>query len=194
MSLFNILKNNTKTYMHLLAFGGLFASSLTLSGCGYTPLYASNGANSDITPTLKSIEIKHINDRVGQMTRTALKRRFAITAKQSAQPYMLTVTLSESISTLAIEKDASATRANLRLTATYALTRKIDDAPLTSGSVKGVSSYNIINSDFATEAAKKNARARAVDFVAESIRTRLAAYFNGPGKKQPPINKPTYRY
>ncbi|MBL4614423.1 MAG: hypothetical protein JKY27_06070 [Magnetovibrio sp.] len=161
------------------------------SGCGYRPLYAQNTNVPHTAQQLNLIEIKPITDRVGQMMRTAVQRRIAPKAQKIAKQYDLQINLTESIATLAVEESAFATRANLHLRAQFQLINKTDRKQLLDGTVKTVSSYNILSSDFATISARKDARKRAVEDLAASLQTRLAIYFNGPGAKTSPSQQRT---
>lgn len=169
----------------------LLIAGLLLGACGYKPLYGQN-TGAPGTPSaqrhLESISVKPIPDRVGQMMRTALMRGLNPRTKRSVHAYDISITLDETLATLAVEQSAFATRANLTLTANYVLTRRADRLNLTSGSVKSVSSYNILASEFATKAAKDDSRSRAIQDVSETLRTRLAIYFQGPGQRQPAVN------
>ncbi len=187
MSLYNKSHTTPEPLKRAILIGALGLGVCALSACGYSPLYGTTSTSPGLASTLQSVEIKPINDRVGQMTRTALKQRFSPTAHSTHKLYALDVKLSENISTLAVEKDASATRGNLKLSASYVLSRKADGLQLNSGSVTGVSSYNIISSDFATESAKNNARKRAIEFVADRIRTQVSTYFQAHKNTQPPV-------
>ena len=167
----------------------LIAGSL-ISACGYKPLYGQNANTPNAQRHLDSINVKPIPDRVGQMMRTSLIRGLSPQAKRSVHAYDISIKLDESVSTLAVERNAFATRANLTLSANYVLTRRADQLKLSAGSVKSVSSYNILASDFATKAARDDSRKRAIQDVSDTLRTRLAIYFQGPGQKQPAIQGP----
>lgn len=158
----------------------LLGAGLVLSACGFTPLYGKPNQTSGVTAALSSVEVKPIPDRVGQMMRTALKRRLGL-GGPAVKRYQITVQLSETVSELAIEQDTAATRANLALSARYVVSRTADGAELNVGANKMVSSYNILASDYGTVVAKADARKRAVEILADEIHARLAIYFNGPG-------------
>ena len=160
---------------------------LILGACGFKPMYATAPDQAGATAYLQAVNINHINERVGQMLRTALKRRLHPTRTNTPFLYSLEITTAESVSELAVEKDASTTRANLLLSINYKLIRSADKYVLQTGSMRGVASYNKLTSHFATESAKKNARKHAVESVADQLKTHLSVYFNGPGQKQPPL-------
>ena len=67
-----------------------------------------------------------------------------------------------------------ATRANLILAASYALRDAGDGEALLTGRVESIASYNILDSPYATLAAEKNARARAVKQLAHGLVERIA--------------------
>ena len=182
-----MLSFKSRRTSRLLAAAALVGAGLLLGACGFKPMYGASAERAATTAYLRAVQIDHIEERVGQMMRTALKRRFHPTRSNTAYQYSLEVDVSESVSVLAVEKDASTTRANLQLTTQYRLVRLADHLTLHSGSIRGVSSYNLLTSNFATEAAKKDARKRAIDTVADQLQTKISVYFNGPGLKQPPL-------
>lgn len=162
--------------------GVLFSMAILLSGCGFRPLHGqySAGENPGASATLSTVYVEPIPDRSGQMMRTALERRLSPNGQSSAQQYRLSVTLSESISKLAVEQNAFATRANLTLTASYSLVRVQDGFQYPSSYSTAVSSYNILSSNYATRAAELNARERAIETLASDLRTRIAITLSAP--------------
>jgi len=107
----------------------LLGAGFVLSACGFTPLYAKSKNTPGVTAALSSIDVKPIPDRVGQMMRTALKRRLGL-GGPAVKRYQITVRLSETVTELAIEQDTAATRANLALSASYVVLRTADGAEL----------------------------------------------------------------
>jgi LPS-assembly lipoprotein len=96
-----------------------------------------------------------------------------------AQPlYVLDVQLKESIEQLAIRKDETATRANLRLSAEYKLRQRDTNEVVTSGLSLTTTTYNILNSQFATYTSEEDARKRALRELSDDIRIQLGAYFH----------------
>lgn len=178
-----------RTLARTLALSALIAGTGLLAACGYRPLYGTAGLTSSASTTataeLKAVDVGRISGRSGQMLRTALERRLHI-PQRSAGRYRLVVVYSESRQNLAEQKSGAVTRANLRTKGTYRLTRNSDDVLLTKGISDAVASYNLLDSEFATLAAEKNARERAIETLADDIRTRLAIYFSGPGSQGQP--------
>lgn len=165
----------------------LFCVAVMLSSCGFRPLHGqySAGENPGATATLSTVYIKPIQDRSGQMMRTALERRLSPNGQQAAQQYRLSITLTESLSQLAVEQNAFATRANLILTANYSLERAQDNFQFPSGASTAVASYNILASKYATRSAEQNARERAIETLANDLRTRIAILLSAPVASSP---------
>jgi LPS-assembly lipoprotein len=156
-------------------FAALFVV-LLLGACGFRSLYGTD-ATGDATGELATIKINPIADRLGQQLRNNLLDLLNPRGRPSNPRYFLTVALDQSTQRLAIEKDAFATRANLTLLAKYSLQDPDSREIVLSGKSLVVSSYNILDSEFATLMAEKDAKARAAREIAHDIRTRLAAFF-----------------
>ena len=149
---------------------------LLIGACGFRSLYGTD-ATRDATGDLATIEINPIADRLGQQLRNKLLDLLNPRGHPANPRYFLTVHLDQSTQRLAIEKDAFATRANFRLGANFSLQDPESREIVLSGKSLMVSSYNILDSEFATLMAEKDAKARAAREIAHDIRTRLAAFF-----------------
>ena len=166
----------------LILVGGL----LVLTGCGFRPLYNQPAASGEsrgynVQRDLATIHISPIRDRIGQQLHNLLLTRFSPKGAPDKALYDLEILVSESVQELGIQKSSFATRANLRISASYVLkyavgkTREADKLP--SGSVLAISSYDISSYEFTTLTARKDARTRAVREIADDLRTRFAVYF-----------------
>lgn len=97
--------------------------------------------------------------------------------------YVLNVTISESKQSLGIRKDATATRANLIITANFVLIDAQASKNLLNGTVQSINSYNILDADFATLSAESDARRRASRDLATEIQSRLSIFLSQPTEK-----------
>lgn len=154
---------------------------LGLAGCGFRPLYGQRSATSgNVGDEFEQIRITPIADRTGQLLYNELRDRLNPRGRPASPRYVLTVTLTEDSQQLALRGDETATRANLTLTATYALRRADADtaeggeAVVTSGHARIVTSYDILESQYATLVSIDDARARSVRLLSDDIQTRLA--------------------
>ena len=90
----------------------------------------------------------------------------------------LNTKLNESTASLSVRKSAFATRANLTVSANFNLVRSLDGKSLYSGTAAITVSYNILDSEFATLSAQKDARSRALREISHGIRNQLGVYFS----------------
>lgn len=152
---------------------------LALGACGFQPLYGTKD-EVPMSQELALVDIAPIKDRIGQELRSRLLDALTPKGAPDRPRYSLSVLLTESIAQTAVQKTAFATRANMTVSASFTLTDlrapKAEDRRKFGGSTQVVSSYNILNSTFATLAAENEARSRAVAEIAEEIRIRLALW------------------
>ncbi len=167
----------------------ILGALLGLAGCGFRPLYNQPTGNDpsggyNVQADLATIYILPIKDRIGQQLRNLLLTRLNPKGSPAEPAYDLRIGLSESVQQLGIKKSSFATRANLRISASYNLVAAKgtvdtggDITVLPTGTVLAISSYDISTYEFTTLTARKDARARAVREIADDLRTRFAVYF-----------------
>jgi len=148
---------------------------LVLAGCGYRPLYGQHGAdNASVVDELALIRIEAIPDRTGQQMYNMLRERLNPYGKPEQPKYALSVALTETRENLFLEKDETATRANLTVKASFILRRLDDGTVLVTGSNRSISSYDILASQFASVVSQEDARLRCARAISDEMRTRLA--------------------
>jgi LPS-assembly lipoprotein len=148
------------------------------TGCGFTPLYATaTDGGPAAADQLADVEIGIIPDRDGQVLRNFLIERLNPRGRNTAGRYQLAVAIIERQQELGIEKDATATRANMIIIANFELTQTGAELPLTRQRVASITSFNILDDQFATLSAEQDARRRALRQISDDIRTQLALYF-----------------
>jgi LPS-assembly lipoprotein len=164
------------------------ATLLALAGCGFQPLYGER-PTGPAEENLARISIGVIADRTGQILRNELGTRLDPNNLGLDPLHSLRVSLSESISNVALRRDTSATRANLTLTASYSLWPNGANEPLYSGTVRSVKSYDILSTEneFGTLTARDEARRRAARDIADQIALRLALALDHAAR----TNRPT---
>lgn len=159
----------------------LAACLAILGGCGFQPLYGQRDRGS-VAAELAAVKIKLIENRVGQQLRNFLLDRLNPRGQPATAIYDLIIELEESRENLGIRKDETATRANLTLRAEYVLESAATGEILVEGFSRSVTSYDLVDSDFATLSAEADARKRAVRQISEDIKIRLGIYFSAaPG-------------
>lgn len=149
-----------------------------LAGCGFTPLYGQQQASANASSALRQISVPPIPERLGQLLRIELTNQLTPNGQPRSPAYVLDVSLTESKRDLAVRKDATATRANLIITASFKLQDVQAEKVLFDGKVRSVNSYNILDADFATLSAESDARRRAARDLATEIRSRLGVFLS----------------
>lgn len=149
---------------------------LSASGCGFRPLYGKNSAG-EVEVHLSQVKIAVIPDRVGQQVHNYLLDRINRKGRPSEPLYLLTVSLEMEKVELGIERDETATRAKLVLTASFQLQDIRTEEVLLKRFARSNNSYNIVDSAVATRSAELDAIDRAARDVSEEIRLMLALYF-----------------
>ena len=154
----------------------LAATVATVAACGFQPLYGSRDGGS-APVEFAQIKIEPIPDRIGQQLHNHLLTILNPDGRPERPRYVMKTQVSESLSALGVRKTAFATRANLQMRATYNLTSAAIGKSVFNGDSTITVSYNILDSEFATLMAEKDARERAVRELAEDMRIRLGVFF-----------------
>jgi LPS-assembly lipoprotein len=156
----------------------LLLAPLALSGCGFRPVYGdaavSRGLDDKTGLSLGGVEIQNIPDRIGQELRNRLIDRFYGESRPSAARYTLKIVLTTNVEKLGIQKDSSATRAELTMAAHYTLSDAAKHYSLADGTSRTVVSYNFLSNDYASVASGNDATERALDDVADDVTQRIA--------------------
>lgn len=156
-------------------FPVLAIATLTLlSACGFRPLYATAGDNYDTAANMAQVNVALINDRVGQVTRNALIETLTPRGQVGNPLYDLKVTVTESTSGQGFTKDNEATISDYLLSAQYQLVRRSDSRVLRKGSVRARTSYNIVDSDFASIEAENAAQHDAARNLSRQLANQVA--------------------
>lgn len=151
--------------------------AITLSGCGFKPLYRTEADDPAISAALAAIEIAPIEDRIGQRVHNELLDRITPLGRAAEPRYILTVILDEERENVALLQDETVTRANYQITARFRLADYNDDTVLLDGSTWAATSFDVVRSDYSTLMAQQAAQGRLAADIAQEIRIRLSIYF-----------------
>jgi LPS-assembly lipoprotein len=152
---------------------------LSLTACGFQPLYGSATQNADVQTKLAEIYIPPITGRTGQILRNELLDLTTPKGMPTQPQYRLDIGLTESKTGLAVQQDDTKTRFNLTLNTNFRLIKTSDGTKTYAGSTQTIASYNVVASDFANLSAEINAEKRAALVAAEQIHQQLSVYFAG---------------
>ena len=145
------------------------------ASCGYKPIYSKkiNTNNNE----LLSISVLNIKDRPGQILRNLLTNQLNPENKRVITKYRLSVEIFESRSDLGFRRDMSATRSDLENIAKYNLLDIKKGKVLIEDEVNSISSFDIVDSVYATNIAEKDARKKNLQVISDDIFTNLVIYF-----------------
>lgn len=162
---------------------GLVAFSL--AGCGFTPLYGEHGvaAAPEVTDALSTVQIRSLPNRDGMKLRQVLREELNPRGV-SAPVFDLDVNLATRIEELGIRQDATSSRANMVMVATFSLSE--GGQTVFGDRVQSIVSYNILDDQFATVASQADAENRGIRMVGAEIKTRLAVYFHSRARNVAP--------
>ena len=144
------------------------------SSCGYEPIYSKN---INTNKELLSISIKNIKNRPGQILRNTLLNQLNPERERVITKYRLIIEISESSTSLGYRRDMSATRTDLEVTAKYLLKNVKNDEIILKEEVKSISSFDVVESVYATLVAEKDAREKSLKIISDNIYTNLVIFF-----------------
>jgi len=151
----------------------LVGAAAGLSGCGFTPLYASS---TGVAPALEAVSVSAPDGRAGFLVREQVEDALA-RDRNVAPRYHLTFTVTETRFPRGLRVNNIATGYELNLTAQYAL----EDVSAGRVVYRGVApvqvSYNSADAPYAGITAQQDAEERAARQVAVLIRLDLSRYF-----------------
>ncbi len=156
----------------------LIASSLLLSACGFSPIYGTKGKGSaSVSSSLNNVQINNIQGERGQFLRNKLIDRLYFKSRPTTPEAQLNIYLTSFENKSGIQKDATATRSQLRMTANFTL-RSIDNKEeLFKGQASTVASYSKLDAQYGTLATQQDAYKRALIELSEQITNRLSLFY-----------------
>ena len=146
-----------------------------LAGCGFQPLYGSHRAQKSVAPQLANVYVTPIPDAAGQQLRNMLLDGLPT---GTAQPrYVLNIALSEGKIGIAIARDATVTRQQLRSNLKASLLDRTTGKTVWQQEIFTSSGYNVQGSQLSTLVGEDDARTRNARDLSERLLNMLALYF-----------------
>lgn len=147
------------------------ALAFSLSGCGFSPLYAERGVVSG----LSAIEVEAPQTRTGYLLREELDDAFARDRSRPAE-YRLALQVDEDRRPRGLRVDDVATRYEVLLRVDYALLGRTGTTPVTRGRAEVTVTYDSADQPYAGIAAQTDGQERAAAQAAQRIRLDLARW------------------
>ena len=162
--------------------------TIGMAGCGFRPLYGPSSAALAVNEDLAAIRVSVISsdratltgttDRLNQQLHFALAEKLHGGRPKAVADYSLTVSTTLTSSEIGIRRDATATRARVTLGTTFALSLRAGAESLFVGRAKSIAGYDLLEANYASTIAERDAAAQATREVADQIAAELAAYFS----------------
>jgi LPS-assembly lipoprotein len=146
----------------------LVLALLTLSACGFTPVYGSGASFANSGP----VTVQEIEGRTGHFLRQELLRTVGQGVPGVKGSSDLEVKVTQTIERLAFTPDQAASRSDYVGSANWSL-RGVDGKLLMTGSVRERASFNFADSPYADIAAQTAAQERLATQLARSIRAQM---------------------
>lgn len=150
---------------------------LLAAGCGFSPLYGRGGGTADTRTDLAGVEVRAETDRLHHMVRNELIERLNPRGETATRSYELVFTVREAKAAVLVTRQETVNRYNLSLSGGWILIDSRANKELARGNAMSTASYNVLRSEFGNVASENDARQRAARDLADTIRLRLAAYF-----------------
>jgi LPS-assembly lipoprotein len=158
--------------------------SIGAGGCGFQPLYGSTSSGANLADVMKSVDIATIPGRPGQRLRNELIYGTTGGGGAAAPVYRLDVALRETTRNALVTQQGLATSQIVELDAEYRLVRISDNEIVFKAWSNSQAAYNMVGSTGLAGSTYGDARAaidaenRAARSLADTIKTRLAAYLS----------------
>lgn len=169
--------------MNRLLLPALMATTLTLGACGFTPLYATNGAGDSLasvdiaTPRSKTFA-GVAEDRTGFLLKQSLTDELATRAGAPSR-YSLECLITEHRFARGVRVNNVANRYEINMTVAYTLVEKATGKAVASGSAPVIVTYDSADPPYAGTVAAQNGDERAAQQAAIQIRLALGRFFAG---------------
>jgi LPS-assembly lipoprotein len=170
---------------HRTAAAGLLVCAALLSGCGFTPLYATPG----MTPSLSAIDVVSPHDRVGFLLHEQLDDELGHKGG-APERYQLVCTTSMVRVPRGVRVNNVANRYEINLTVNYTLRAAGGTRILLQGSAPVIVDYDSADPPYAGVAAEQDGENRAANQAAIAVRLALSRYFAGYHAGSHPVETP----
>jgi len=166
-----------------LVMAGLFG--IGAGGCGFHPLYGPTASGADLSQVMKTVAVATIPSRPGQRLRNELICGTTGGGEALSPVYRLDVVLRETTRNALVTQAGLSTGAVVQLDAEFRLVRIKDNAVVFKGYGTAQAPYDLVGttgiagSTYSDVRAGINAEDRAARSLADTIKTRLAAYLSG---------------
>ena len=165
-------RNVKRTFLTLAKGLAAGMACLSLSACGFTPLYASPG----VSPGMSAIAIEAPRGRAAYLLRESLDDALGHDASKPAA-YRLKITVEERRFARGLRIDNVANRYELQVKVGYSLIDAQTRSVLMTGIAPVAVTYDSADAPYGGISAQQDGQKRAADEAAQQIRIDMARFF-----------------
>ena len=158
----------------LAVCSALAATAVSLTGCGFAPLYAKTG----VTANLSQVAIDVPQTRTGYFLEQDLRNAMG-SDEASRKTYLLTIGMKERHYSVGYKVDDTSTRSEITSNISYILKDAASDKVLLSNNFSETVTYDTSTSPFAGVISQQDAQKRIATAISQQIQRDLALYFHG---------------
>lgn len=160
----------------------LVLAAFVLAACGFEPMYGERTGTLTAARELSMVELAPILDREHQPYRLGLQMQNALSARLypsgiASPRYRLEVVVDRELQGFGFRSDEAVTRYGLRLIGSYRLIDLATDQVALAETARVYNSFDVAQSDFATQMAERDMEERLTRDLAERIASRLSLHF-----------------
>ena len=169
----------------------LLLAFFLLSACGFQPMYGEHSAAKVAAPALQTVRLSgievaetpvingvRIGDRLRQQFSNKLIDRMYTNGYPENPKLELTINVEATERETGIQKDATATRAELIMVGEMILRQSGTFEEVYRTKARTRVAYNILDAQYGTMVAKENAYDRALDTLADDVVRRLSLFLS----------------
>ena len=156
----------------------LIALTLTLSGCGFTPMHAPQAADGSLAFKNIAVNLVDPEDIAHDEGAFWLQQSLFDRLGTSGSKHTLEISPKFARPGFGVTSEDVATRYDMRITVRYRLLDTVSGDVLDQGSVNAVSTFGAPRDPYGLTTAEKNATQNVAREAADHLLIRLAAYYN----------------
>lgn len=147
-----------------------------VTSCGFHPLHIPIKGSSQVAVPIK---VATINDREGQILRNYLVDLLTPEGTPEKPKYILTITLTEAIAAIGVNKDETTSRKNATMTALLTLRDTKTNAIVYTHTTKAINSFSVISQNYFSDlTSEEYAKKEALRLLAEKITLLLTTFLD----------------
>jgi LPS-assembly lipoprotein len=158
----------------LLALGCLAVLPVSMTACGFAPMYAQTG----LTANLSQVAVETPQTRTGYFLGQQLRNGLASDTNKTPL-YTLTIALDERHYQVGYRVDDTSTRSELTSSVVYTLTDNRTRQAVLKDSFTETVTYSTSSSPFTGIVSQQDAQERLATSAAQKIQTAIALHFHG---------------